>query len=41
MLCSDRIARWNVLGIQGALASWFLEPVYPSTVFIGEVPEDA
>jgi len=38
MSCSDKIARWNVLGIQGALGSWFLEPLYIHTVIIGEVP---
>ncbi|KIM45922.1 hypothetical protein M413DRAFT_23732 [Hebeloma cylindrosporum] len=41
MSCSDKIARWNVLGIQGALGSWFLEPLYIDTVIIGEVPLDA
>jgi len=40
MSCSDKIARWNVLGIQGALGSWLLEPIYLSTVVIGEVPAD-
>lgn len=40
MSCSDKIARWNVLGIQGALGSWFLEPLYIHTVIIGEVPLD-
>ncbi|KAJ3552920.1 hypothetical protein NM688_g3901 [Phlebia brevispora] len=37
MSCSDKIASWNVLGIQGALASRFLEPVYIDGVVIGEV----
>jgi len=41
MSCSDKIARWNVLGIQGALGSWFLESLYINTVIIGEVPLDA
>jgi len=41
MSCSDKIARWNVLGIQGALGSQFLEPLYCDKIIIGEVPLDA
>jgi tRNA-specific adenosine deaminase 1 len=37
MSCSDKIARWNVLGIQGALGSRFLEPLYLAAIVIGEV----
>ena len=37
MSCSDKIAAWNVLGIQGALASHMLQPIYIDRVVIGEV----
>ncbi|KAG1902967.1 adenosine deaminase/editase [Suillus fuscotomentosus] len=38
--CSDKIARWNVLGIQGALGSAFFHPIYLKKIIIGEVPLD-
>jgi tRNA-specific adenosine deaminase 1 len=37
MSCSDKIARWSVLGIQGALASLILAPVYIHATVLGEV----
>ena len=39
MSCSDKIARWSVLGIQGALASLILAPVYIHAVVLGEVDD--
>lgn len=40
MSCSDKIAKWNVLGIQGALGSCFLRPLYIAKIIIGEVPDE-
>ncbi len=37
MSCSDKIARWSMLGIQGALASLIVAPVYIHAIVLGEV----
>ncbi|KAF9269766.1 adenosine deaminase/editase [Marasmius fiardii PR-910] len=37
MSCSDKIAAWSVLGIQGALASQLMQPIYLSAIVIGDV----
>ncbi|GJJ07391.1 hypothetical protein Clacol_001593 [Clathrus columnatus] len=39
MSCSDKIARWSILGIQGALLSILFDPIYINEIIIGEVED--
>ena len=40
MSCSDKIASWCALGIQGALGSLIFLPLYLDSIIIGEVPQE-
>lgn len=35
MSCSDKIARWNVVGIQGAFFAKYIKPIYLESIVLG------
>lgn len=38
--CSDKLASYTVLGVQGALLAHFIKPIYVRVYVFGDVPQD-
>ena len=36
MSCSDKLLLWNVLGVQGNLLNFFMEPIYLASITLGK-----